>query len=67
MASGSVDKTIRMWDIKKQKEVGIFYARGPIYSVQFSPDGKLLALGSGDTSISLWDVEEEEEVGVKLE
>ena len=28
-----------------------------VYSVAFSPDGKMLASGSGDTTINLWQVE----------
>ena len=57
LASGSQDKTIRLWDMATGKEraslQGHMYI---VHSVAFSPDGKTLASGSGDKTIKLWDV-----------
>ncbi|CAK74234.1 unnamed protein product (macronuclear) [Paramecium tetraurelia] len=60
LASGSVDKSIRLWDVKTgQQKAKLDGHSGDVYSVSFSPDGTLLASGSGDSSIRLWDVKEE--------
>ncbi len=58
LASGSYDKTAKLWNVESQKEVntlqGHIYA---IFSVAFSPDGKYLASGSEDNTVKLWSVE----------
>ena len=56
LASASSDKTVRLWDLvtgtHKQTLTG---HTGPVYSVAFSPDGKILASASGDRTVRLWD------------
>jgi WD40 repeat protein len=57
LASGSQDRTIKLWDTCKNREW--FTLKGHadyVYSVAFSPDGKTLASGSGDQTIKLWEV-----------
>ncbi|BBM86344.1 hypothetical protein UABAM_04730 [Candidatus Uabimicrobium amorphum] len=57
LASGSDDKTVRLWDVATGKEIhkitGHTYS---VNSVTFSPDGKTLASGSRDKTVRLWDV-----------
>jgi WD40 repeat protein len=57
LASGSQDKTIRVWDVAsgtlRQTLMG---HTDIVFSVAFSPDGRLLASGSPDKTIKLWDV-----------
>ncbi|KAJ5355562.1 NACHT and WD40 domain protein [Penicillium cataractarum] len=57
LASGSVDKTVRLWDAATgslQQTLEGHSAK--VESVVFSPDGRLLASGSYDTTVRLWDV-----------
>jgi len=46
LASGSSDKTIRLWNVADGKQMEVWTAHGgDVASVAFSPDGKLLAGG----------------------
>ncbi len=57
LASGSWDKTIRLWEVSSGGLVRVLEGhKGSVYFVAFSPDGRLLASGSSDNTIRLWDV-----------
>jgi WD40 repeat protein len=57
LASGSGDKTIKLWDVAAGKNIATLkFHNGGVITVAFSPDGKTLASGSGDATIMLWDV-----------
>jgi WD40 repeat protein/formylglycine-generating enzyme required for sulfatase activity len=69
LATGSLDKTTRLWDSATGAEVRVFKAKasvekegdrkrggsGGFYSVALSADGKWLAAGS-DQGVPLWDI-----------
>ena len=58
LASGSYDKTIKLWDLQTVAEIRTLPGHDDlVISVSFSPDGKTLASGSYDKTIKLWDVE----------
>lgn len=62
LASGSVDKTIRLWNVETKKVLYIIsnYSKS-VYSVSFSPDGRLLASSNGNNTI-IWDVETKKDI-----
>ena len=56
LASGSKDKTIKIWNLKtgKLKET-ISEVSDEVYSLSFTPDGKTLVSGGNeDGSIEIW-------------
>jgi WD40 repeat protein len=64
LASGSYDKTVKLWNVESDKELktlsGYSYS---VRSVSFSPDSKTLAAsGSYDKTVKLWDVESGKEL-----
>ena len=60
LVSGSEDRTIRAWDVRYPQMESIVLARheSAVMSVQFNPDGSLLASGSRDGTVALWMVPE---------
>ena len=57
LASGSGDSTIRLWDVRTERELQTLRGhRNWINNVSFSPDGRTLASSSNDDTIRLWDV-----------
>ncbi len=55
--SGSMDKTIKLWDLVSGKEIKTFTGHTDwIKSIAFSPDGTKIISGSCDETIKLWDV-----------
>lgn len=58
LASGSHDRTIRLWDTQTQQEVRVLTGHTQaVNAIAFSSDGQLLVSGSSDKTIKLWQVE----------
>ena len=56
LASGSEDRTVRLWDVATGQERVQQAHLGIVRSVAFSPDGKTFASGSDDGTAKIWDV-----------
>ena len=56
LATGSPDKTARLWDPATGERLRTLLRRTPAsLGVAFSPDGRLLATASNDKTARLWD------------
>jgi WD40 repeat protein len=57
IASGSFDKTVKLWDIATGKVTRTLAGyRKWISAVKFSPDGRILAVGSADGTLTVMDI-----------
>jgi WD40 repeat protein len=56
IASGSGDRTLRLWDAKSGAPIGTPFKghEGEVRAVAFSPDGRTIASGSVDRTVRLW-------------
>jgi len=57
IVSGSDDKSVKIWDVAKKKNLISFMDHlGIVKDVKFHPDGTSVASGSDDMKIKLWDL-----------
>jgi WD40 repeat protein len=67
LASGSHDKSVRVWQVETGKELRVFTEpTARVQALAWTPDGKALAAGSDDHTTFIWSVETGERI-VKLE
>lgn len=56
MASVSVDKTVRIWDINSGKVLSMLFGHSDtVLCVQFSGDDGIIATGGQDKRVIIWD------------
>jgi WD40 repeat protein len=59
LASGSEDRTVRIWDVASGREVRSLVLTGHglrVHNIIFSPDSRLLASGNADGTVRIWEV-----------
>jgi class 3 adenylate cyclase len=57
LATGSNDRTVKLWEIATRRELGLLLGHADhVHTVRFSPDGKLLAAGGSDTTVRVWEI-----------
>jgi WD40 repeat protein len=66
LASGSYDRTVKLWEAATRKELATLRGHtGPVRSVAFAPDGRTLASGGGGFSVvKLWEVATRKELAI---
>ena len=55
IASGSGDRSVRVWDIESHREVLNFSIEDGVTTVAISPGGEYVSAGSLDKSVRVWD------------
>ncbi|MBD2593023.1 CHAT domain-containing protein [Nostoc spongiaeforme FACHB-130] len=66
IASGSADKTIRLWDLHGKELTVLKEHQTSITSLAFSPDGKTLASASEDGEVKIWNLADFDEKNKNL-
>jgi WD40 repeat protein len=56
LADGSIDGTMKVWDVESGREIVTLKVGGMLFDVAFSPDGRRLAACSHEARVSEWDV-----------
>ena len=63
VATGSRDKTAKLWELSTGREVRSFLGHeGSVNGLDFSSDGKFLLTSSGDKTARIWEVETGKEI-----
>eukprot|EP00826_Nyctotherus_ovalis_P060287 TRINITY_DN8441_c0_g1_i1.p1 TRINITY_DN8441_c0_g1~~TRINITY_DN8441_c0_g1_i1.p1 ORF type:complete len:104 (+),score=26.40 TRINITY_DN8441_c0_g1_i1:627-938(+) len=66
VATGSGDRTIRIWDLRKKGTVKLIQASAyDVLSIDFNKYENALASGSGDGAVSIWDLRSDKDVPLR--
>ncbi|KIM61397.1 hypothetical protein SCLCIDRAFT_59887, partial [Scleroderma citrinum Foug A] len=69
IVSGSLDKTVRVWDADRGVQIGspLHGHTSLVTSVAFSPDGTRIVSGSSDKILRVWDADRGVQIGSPLQ
>src|SRR5207253_2521222 len=62
IASGSYDRTARIWDVRTGRMVHRLEHPGTVWGIAWSPDGQRTGAAAGDDSLYLWDAQSGAEI-----
>jgi len=62
LASGSVDATVKLWDVASGEERRTLKPGSALQAVAFSPDGRILATPGSGHALKFWDVDTGQEL-----
>jgi glucose repression regulatory protein TUP1 len=57
IASGSGDRSVRLWDLESNTQIANFSIEDGVTTVAISPDNLFVAAGSLDKSVRVWDIQ----------
>ncbi len=66
LAFSGANGTLRLWDLRRPRDVALTGGRGAFYTLAFSPDGSTVAAARIDGIIRLWDVHKGKPLGAPL-
>ncbi len=56
LVTGSMDRTLRLWDLPNNRSQSIPHEREQVTELAFAPNGRMLATGSIPGALMLWDL-----------
>src|SRR5262249_3825906 len=56
VASASIDKTVKLWDVESRRLIQTLPHSASVFSLAISPKGDLLASGCEDGTVRLWEM-----------
>lgn len=56
IASGSGDRSVRLWDLEANQQILNLHIEDGVTTVAISPDNRFVAAGSLDKSVRVWDI-----------